>query len=260
MKKIIFLKIILFSILLSCSDENSDSNKNLLKRNGFDSKELIGKSFTLYNILSNNNINISFYDTNNHISGFAGANIYNGFYSNINGEVRFFDIITTKMSAPQDIMDGENQFLQYLESAKYMTLMRNELIIITSDYEMLKFEENIINTEDLKDKKFRLSNTLELFDEFEEFEEIEITISIENNYFIGNSGINNYNIPFEINNNKITIGENGISTLMSGPEEDMKIEDKYMELLNSAQYISYDNYNLCIKTADNRLLLFNIID
>ena len=77
---------------------------------------------------------------------------------------------------------------------------------------------------------------------------------------MGNSGVNIYNIPFELKNNEITIGEHGISTLMAGPEEDMKAEDEYMNLLNSAKYISFDNYNLCIKTADNQILLFDLVE
>lgn len=88
----------------------------------------------------------------------------------------------------------------------------------------------------------------------------EITISIESGSFVGNSGVNIYNIPFELKNNEITIGQNGMSTLMAGPEEDMKAEDEYMKLLNSAKYISFDNYNLCIKTADNQILLFDLTE
>ncbi|TXJ52780.1 META domain-containing protein [Brachyspira aalborgi] len=253
-KKIICIS---FLLIISCSNEKSKSREKLnLEEEGLtiselNESELIGKSFILYNMFADYNINISFYDANNQVFGFAGVNTYRTSYSKNGDEVKFSGITRTKMSGPKDIMDAENNYVKYLESTKYMFLKDNDLIIITSDSTELKFRENIIDTNELNGKKFRLSNMLE---------GTEITISIESGSFVGNSGVNIYNIPFELKNNEITIGQHGMSTLMAGPEEDMKAEDEYMKLLNSAKYISFDNYNLCIKTADNQILLFDLTE
>lgn len=253
-KKIICIS---FLLIISCSNENSKSSEKLnLEEEGLtiselNESELIGKSFTLYNMFADYNINISFYDEGNQVFGFAGVNTYRTSYSKNGDEVKFDRIARTRMSGPRDIMDAENNFVRYLENTKHMFLKDNNLIILTSDFTELKFRENIIDTNELNGKKFRLSNMLE---------GTEITISIESGSFVGNSGVNIYNIPFELKNNEITIGQNGMSTLMAGPEEDMKAEDEYMKLLNSAKYISFDNYNLCIKTADNQILLFDLTE
>lgn len=253
-KKIICVS---FLLIISCSNENSKSSEKLnLEEEGLtiselNESELIGKSFTLYNMFADYNINISFYDANNQVFGFAGVNTYRTSYSKNGDEVKFDRIARTRMSGPRDIMDAENNFVRYLENTKHMFLKDNNLIILTSDFTELKFRENIIDTNELNGKKFRLSNMLE---------GTEITISIESGSFVGNSGVNIYNIPFELKNNEITIGQHGMSTLMAGPEEDMKAEDEYMKLLNSAKYISFDNYNLCIKTADNQILLFDLTE
>ena len=253
-KKIICIS---FLLIISCSNENSKSSEKLnLEEEGLtiselNESELIGKSFILYNMFADYNINISFYDANNQVFGFAGVNTYRTSYSKNGDEVKFDRIARTRMSGPRDIMDAENNFVRYLENTKHMFLKDNNLIILTSDFTELKFRENIIDTNELNGKKFRLSNMLE---------GTEITISIENGSFVGNSGVNIYNIPFELKNNEITIGQHGMSTLMAGPEEDMKAEDEYMKLLNSAKYISFDNYNLCIKTADNQILLFDLTE
>lgn len=245
------------TLIVSCSNENSKSSRELsLKEEGLtisdlNESELKGKSFTLYNMFADYNINISFYDANNQVFGFAGVNTYRTSYSKNGDEVKFSGITRTKMSGPKDIMDAENNYVKYLENTKHMFLKDNNLIILTSDFTELKFRENIIDTNELNGKKFRLSNMLE---------GTEITISIESGSFVGNSGVNIYNIPFELKNNEITIGQHGMSTLMAGPEEDMKAEDEYMKLLNSAKYISFDNYNLCIKTADNQILLFDLTE
>ena len=257
-KKIIKIIIcISFLLLISCEDENSKASKELnlenkdLKISDLNESELIGKSFILYNIFPDYNISMSFYNSNNQVFGLAGVNTYRTSYAKNNGEVKFSGIARTRMSGPRDIMDAENNFVKYLENTKYMFLQDNDLVIITSDTTVLKFRENIIDTNELNGKKFRLSNM---------FEGTEITLSIENSSFVGNSGVNIYNIPFRLNNNEITIGQHGISTLMAGPENDMKAEDGYLKLLNSAKYISFDNYNLCIKTADNQILLFDLTE
>ena len=255
-------KIVCFSFILiiSCANENSKSSGELsLEEEGLtisdlNESELKGKSFTLYNMFADYNINISFYDEGNQVFGFAGVNTYRTSYNKNGDEVKFDGIARTRMSGPRDIMDAENNFVKYLENTKHMFLHGNDLIILTSDFTELKFRENIIDTNELNGKKFRLSNMPNIP------EKTEITLSIENGSFVGNSGVNLYNIPFRLNNNEITIGEHGISTLMAGPEEDMKAEDEYMNLLNSAKYISFDNYNLCIKTADNQILLFDLVE
>lgn len=256
-KIIIKILCISFILIISCENENSKSSKELnlegedLTISDLNESELIGKSFILYNIFPDYNISVSFYDANNQVFGLAGVNTYRTSYSKNNDEVKFSSIARTRMSGPRDIMDAENNFVKYLENTKYMFLKDNDLIIITSDSTVLKFRENIIDTNELNGKKFRLSNMLE---------GTEITISIENGSFVGNSGVNLYNIPFELKNNEITIGEHGMSTLMAGPEQDMKAEDEYLKLLNSAKYISFDDYNLCIKTADNQILLFDLTE
>ena len=256
-KKIICVS---FLLIISCSNENSKSSRELsLKEEGLtisdlNESELKGKSFTLYNMFADYNISISFYDEGNQAFGFAGVNTYRTSYNKNGDEVKFDRIARTRMSGPRDIMDAENNFVRYLENTKHMFLKDNNLIILTSDFTELKFRENIIDTNELNGKKFRLSNMPNIP------EKTEITLSIENGSFVGNSGVNIYNIPFRLNNNEITIGEHGISTLMAGPEEDMKAEDEYMNLLNSAKYISFDNYNLCIKTADNQILLFDLVE
>lgn len=256
-KIIVKILCISFLIIISCGNENSKSSKELnledehLTISDLNESELIGKSFILYNIFPDYNISISFYDANNQVFGLAGVNTYRTSYSKNNDEVKFSGIARTRMSGPRDIMDAENNFVKYLENTKYMFLKDNDLIIITSVSTVLKFRENIIDTNELNGKKFRLSNMLE---------GTEITISIENDSFVGNSGVNLYNIPFELKNNEITIGEHGMSTLMAGPEQDMKAEDEYLKLLNSAKYISFDDYNLCIKTADNQILLFDLTE
>ena len=148
-------------------------------------------------------------------------------------------------------MEAEETFYSYIDNAKYMYSKGRELLIILNDSTILRFIENYFDPKVLNGKQFKLSNM---------FEGTEITLSIMSNSFTGKSGVNNYNIPFELDDDKVIISKNGISTLMAGPEEDMKAEDKYLSLLNNANHISYDDNILCIRTSDNEVLLFDLIN
>ncbi|MDA0105322.1 META domain-containing protein [Brachyspira hyodysenteriae] len=184
-------------------------------------------------------------------NGFSGVNTYKTSYTNINGEIKFNGLAMTRMAGPEENMNAESDFSKYIENAKYMYLKGKELIIIDNNSKILRFVEDYFDVNEHAGKEFKLSNM---------FEGTEITLSITNNSFVGKSGVNNYNIPFEVKDGKITMSKTGISTLMAGPETDMKAEDEYLKLLNKANYISYNNNTLCLKTSDDDILLFNMVN
>lgn len=228
--------------------------KLVFKDDSITDSKLLGKSFRLINFYKypNTEINISFYGTDNQVSGFSGVNSYRTSYTNIDGnKVKFNDLAMTKKAGPEENMNAEADFSKYIRNAQYMYKKANELIIISDNSTILRFIENYFEPMDFDGKEFKLSNM---------FEGTEITLSIEKNSFIGKSGVNNYSIPVEIKDNKIIISNQGISTMMAGPEEDMKAEDEYLKLINKAEHISYNNNTLCIKTSDNEILLFNLVN
>ncbi|WP_300364974.1 META domain-containing protein [Brachyspira sp.] len=180
---------------------------------------------------------------------FSGVNSYRTFYTNIDGnKVKFNDLAMTKKVSTKENMNAEADFSKYIKNAEYMYLKGKELIIIANDSTILRFIENYFEPMEFEGKEFKLSNM---------FEGTEITLRIDKNSFTGKSDVNNYNIPVEIKDNKIIMSKQGISTMMAGLEEDMKAENEYLKLLNKADYISYDNNTLYIKTSDNDILLFN---
>ena len=228
--------------------------KLIFRDNSINDNKLLGRSFKLHNLYKypNAEITMSFYGNNNQVIGFSGVNNYKTSYTNINKNEIKFDIITaTKISGSKEDMEAEETFYSYIDNAKYMYSKGRELLIILNDSTILRFIENYFDPKVLNGKQFKLSNM---------FEGTEITLSIMSNSFTGKSGVNNYNIPFELDDDKVIISKNGISTLMAGPEEDMKAEDKYLSLLNNANHISYDDNILCIRTSDNEVLLFDLIN
>ncbi|TVL59525.1 META domain-containing protein [Brachyspira hyodysenteriae] len=227
--------------------------KLIFKDDSISSNKLLGRTFLLRNFYEYPNVEItmSFYGKDNQVNGFSGVNTYKTSYTNINGEIKFNGLAMTRMAGPEENMNAESDFSKYIENAKYMYLKGKELIIIDNNSKILRFVEDYFDVNEHAGKEFKLSNM---------FEGTEITLSITNNSFVGKSGVNNYNIPFEVKDGKITMSKTGISTLMAGPETDMKAEDEYLKLLNKANYISYNNNTLCIKTSDDDILLFNMVN
>ncbi|OEJ13781.1 META domain-containing protein [Brachyspira hampsonii] len=245
------------NIILSITNleiTTKSGEKLIFKDDSISGNKLLGRTFLLKNFYKYPNVEItmSFYGKDNHVNGFSGVNTYKTLYTNINGsEVKFNGLATTKMAGPEENMNAESDFSKYMENAKYMYLKDKELYIVDNDYTILRFIEDYFDINEYLGKEFKLLNM---------FEGREITLSITNNSFVGKSAVNNYNIPFEIKDGKITISQNGISTLMAGTETDMKAEDEYLKLLNKASYISYNNNILCIKTSDDDILLFNLVN
>ncbi|MCZ9852015.1 META domain-containing protein [Brachyspira hyodysenteriae] len=227
--------------------------KLIFKDDSISSNKLLGRTFLLRNFYEYPNVEItmSFYGKDNQVNGFSGVNTYKTSYTNINGEIKFNGLAMTRMAGPEENMNAESDFSKYIENAKYMYLKGKELIIIDNNSKILRFVEDYFDVNEHAGKEFKLSNM---------FEGTEITLSITNNSFVGKSGVNNYNIPFEVKDGKITMSKTGISTLMAGPETDMKAEDEYLKLLNKANYISYNNNTLCLKTSDDDILLFNMVN
>ncbi|ELV05565.1 META domain-containing protein [Brachyspira hampsonii] len=197
--------------------------KLIFKDDSISGNKLLGRTFLLRNFYKYPNVEItmSFYGKDNQVNGFSGVNTYKTSYTNINSdEVKFNGLAMTRMAGHEENMNAEADFSKYIENAKYMYLKGKELYIIANDSAILRFIEDYFDINEYSGKEFKLSNMLE---------GTEITLSITNNSFVGKSGINSYNIPFEIIDSKITISQNGISTLMSGTETDMKAEDEYLK-------------------------------
>lgn len=77
----------------------------------------------------------------------------------------------------------------------------------------------------------------------------------DTNLVSGFAGVNRFNTTFNAENGKITFTE-AVTTRMAGPEEDMKIEAEYLNMLKNADTVSLDNDVLTIKTSDGKDWIF----
>lgn len=86
-----------------------------------------------------------------------------------------------------------------------------------------------------------------------------ITINFADSKINGNSGINSYFGDYKIKNNSI-LTANPAVTLMAGPEELMKIEQRFLETLQNSPRITYSNTTLSLKNKNGEIWTFQKLD
>ncbi|WP_157150213.1 META domain-containing protein [Brachyspira sp. SAP_772] len=105
----------------------------------------------------------------------------------------------------------------------------------------------VITVDDLLGKEFALTNM---------YEGKTVTIAFSaTNMLGGKSAVNNYFTGFSLDGNKLKLNALA-STKMAGPEEDMAIENEYLQILNGADTIALDGDVLTITTTSGTNLIY----
>ena len=86
-----------------------------------------------------------------------------------------------------------------------------------------------------------------------------ITINFADNKISGNSGVNSYFGGYKIKNNSI-LTANAATTLMAGPEELIKIEQRFLETLQNSPRITYSNTTLSLRNKNGEIWTFQKLD
>lgn len=88
--------------------------------------------------------------------------------------------------------------------------------------------------------------------------QFEITASFDDKMISGKSAVNQYNGTYELTDDwKITFGPM-MSTKMAGPEEDMRAESNYINLLSSVKRCKIEGGQLLMMDENgNQLLIFS---
>lgn len=104
-----------------------------------------------------------------------------------------------------------------------------------------------LTVDDLLGKEFSLTNM---------YTGKDVTIAFSDTNMIGGkSAVNNYFTEFTLDGDKISFKALG-STKMAGPEEDMAVEDEYLQILSGADTISLNGDVLTITTASGTNLIY----
>ena len=248
MKKMSILIGIFTVFLLNCFVLSAYSKKqNVYNLNGT-SWELAQVSRKGKNVVIPKEAKITINFLENEINGFSGINNYSGDYMVKNNFTLSADVATTLMAGPENLMNIEQNFLDILQSFPKISYNASTLTL-SNKKEVWTFKVLTLNKK-LKNTSWKLLNmdgkdVSKLISKNEN----NTTLSFNENGINGNSGINNYFGDYEIVNNNIKIGPLG-STRMAGPENLMKVEREFLELLGNSKKVKLSDQKTLILTTD----------
>lgn len=259
MKKMSILIGIFTVFLLNCFVLSAYSKKqNVYNLNGT-SWELAQVSRKGKNVVIPKEAKITINFLENEINGFSGINNYSGDYMVKNNFTLSADVATTLMAGSENLMNIEQNFLDILQSFPKISYNASTLTL-SNKKEVWTFKVLTLNKK-LKNTSWKLLNmdgkdVSKLISKNEN----NITLSFNENGINGNSGINNYFGDYEIVNNNIKIGPLG-STRMAGPENLMKVEREFLELLGNSKKVKLSDQKTLILTTDKgKTLIFEKVN
>ena len=259
MKKVSILIGIFTVFLLNCFVLSAYSKKqNVYNLNGT-SWELAQVSRKGKNVVIPKEAKITINFLENEINGFSGINNYSGDYMVKNNFTLSADVATTLMAGPENLMNIEQNFLDILQSFPKISYNASTLTL-SNKKEVWTFKVLTLNKK-LKNTSWKLLNmdgkdVSKLISKNEN----NITLSFNENGINGNSGINNYFGDCEIVNNNIKVGPLG-STRMAGPENLMKVEREFLELLGNSKKVKLSDQKTLILTTDKgKTLIFEKVN
>ena len=248
MKKVFVLIGIFTMFVLNCFVLSAYAQKRNIYTLNETSWELakIQQKDKILSIPKGTNITINF--SKDRINGYSAVNIYFGNYKIQNNILILSNVGTTEMAGSQELMDIERKFFDILQSSpkisydkETLTLSNNKGEIWT--FKVLTLEKKLHNTD------WRLINMAGKNMKLQMKNEEQITLSFTENEINGNAGINNYFGSYKISNDNISIQGIG-ATEMAGPDNLMRIEGEYLDLLEHVKKIKLINQKTLVLTTD----------
>ena len=218
-------------------------------------------------ISENTSVTINF--SKNKINGFGGINEYSGNYKINRNSTLSATVTSTLMGGSLDLMNLEQDFFDILQSNPVIKYNKDTLTLTNKAGDIWTFKKsNIVNQNDkdslslLNLKKKLLNTSWKLIDisdtkmrKILTTNEIRITLNFSEDRIHGDSGVNNYFSNYIMTSDNIMVGPIG-STKMSGPDNFMRLESQYLNILQNSKKIKLNNNRLIFMTDDGKTLTF----
>ena len=194
------------------------------------------------------------------VAGSAGCNRYSGTYTVSGSNITFSSpMASTMMMCDQALMDQESAYLQMLGDVKTFAVSGDQLTLSGADGSQLAVYK--AQSQDLAGTSWEATaynNGKQAV--VSVLPGTTLTANFANDGSLaGNAGCNEYNGPYKINGDQISIGPL-VSTLMmcSDPAEVMDQEAQYLAALQSAAKYQIEGNVLQLRTQDDALAaMFN---
>ena len=195
------------------------------------------------------------FSTDGQVSGSAGCNRYSGQYTVSGSSIQFTaPMASTMMACPEPVMAQENAYFQALADAKTYAV-KGDLLTL-NDLAGKAIASYKAQSQDL-------AGTSWLAIGYNNGKQAVVSVSIgaeltanfgKDGNLTGSAGCNEYNGPYKVDGNKITIGPLA-STMMfcNDPEGVMDQEAQYLEALQSSATYQIEGNRLVLRSADGAM-------
>lgn len=175
------------------------------------------------------------------ISGNSGVNNYFGSITvSSDGKSIISDLGSTKMAGPAHLMTQEQEYYTALKNVTGCTIVDGSLVLSdTSGTTLLTFKE----TPSIVGNWFLASD-----------KNITVTFNADGS-FGGQAPVNIYGGSYTISGDTLCVGDDIISTMMAGTEEEMQAESAFFSALKGSAGYSIVDSNLIITGTDGKKLL-----
>jgi len=194
---------------------------------------------------------LQFHFEDNTISGTGGCNRYTGEYTYKEGIFSAPNLASTRMLCVEN--NNEGQFLLQLSNANNTLTIENGLLTISHDNKVvMQFEKG--TTPAVTQNQFNSENlsgvwTLKIIDGVDASSRYTteagkiptITFDFNESRISGNSGCNNYNAPFSLNENGQIIISHPVSTMMACPN--LEGEGQFVQAITDTSMLTLPDAN-----------------
>ncbi|MDN3491425.1 META domain-containing protein [Winogradskyella bathintestinalis] len=193
------MKILLSLFAFILTFNSCDSSKNVIKQRNIIQETLSGTyaitQLAKEDVISTK-ITISFDESTNKVTGFAGCNSFSGNYTLENDRVKFHNIAASKKFCPNPIMTFENQILKSLNSVDSFSKRGNIISFLSKDVVLIKGISKVVSSE--KSELDNYSNQLSVKYQALSRAEFDYIVITESNILISKDrdlkNINSYTI------------------------------------------------------------------
>jgi heat shock protein HslJ len=192
------------------------------------------------------------------VSGSAGCNRYNGTYTVSGSNISISSpLASTMMMCEQAVMDQESAYLKALGEAKTFAVNGDQLTLKGGDGTVLAVYA--AQSQDLAGTNWEVTafnNGKQAVVGVLEGTTLTLTFG-KDGTLSGNSGCNQYNGPYTVNGNQITVGPLASTMMMcSDPEGIMDQETQFLAALQSAASYQIEGNVLQMRTKEDSIAVF----
>lgn len=191
-------------------------------------------------------------------SGSDGCNRYTTMYNQLGPDLTFMQPMAgTMMACPEPVMAQAAEYQKAMASVTRFAMSPRQLVLFAGDEIVLTFIADVQALEGTAWSVVNFNNGREAVVGL--LEGTEITLSFDETELNGGAGCNSYFGDFEVDDDKITVGQLG-STMRfcETPEGVMEQEQQYLAALQSAATFSIEGGELWLRTAEDAIAVIAV--